>query len=300
MKLCLGTVQQGMEYGINNQYGKPSLEESLEVFHQAVLSGIDIFDTARAYGDAEYLIGEYFKKYGNPKGIKIISKLRPNVFQDTKDYYEVMKAECLESLRRMGIDKLYGYLLHTPEYIRNPQIVEAMQRLKEEGLVENIGVSIYEIEDGDYAIAAKVDFVQLPFSVFDQRGATTGFMKRAKQAGITIFVRSVFLQGLFFMDENRLPEKVSQAEDILGKWNRYMEDSSATKVEALIGFAKQQKYVDYIVFGVDNVSQLREDIEVFNHYELEGEEKVRFENEFAIETKSIIIPSLWSDGTKPE
>lgn len=300
MKLCLGTVQQGMEYGINNQYGKPSLEESLEVFHQAVLSGIDIFDTARAYGDAEYLIGEYFKKYGNPKGIKIISKLRPNVFQDTKDYYEVMKEECLESLRRMGIDKLYGYLLHTPEYIRNPQIVAAMQRLKEEGLVENIGVSIYEIEDGDYAIAAKVDFVQLPFSVFDQRGATTGFMKRAKLAGITIFVRSVFLQGLFFMDEKRLPEKVSQAEDILGKWNRYMEDSSATKVEALIGFAKQQKYVDYIVFGVDNVSQLREDIEVFNHYEIEGEEKVRFENEFAIETKSIIIPSLWSDGTKPE
>ena len=62
MNLCLGTVQQGMAYGINNQHGKPSVEESMEIFHQAVLNGIEIFDTASAYGDAEYLIGEYLKK----------------------------------------------------------------------------------------------------------------------------------------------------------------------------------------------------------------------------------------------
>ena len=300
MKLCLGTVQQGMEYGINNQYGKLSVEESLEIFHQAVVSGIDVFDTARAYGDAEYLIGEYFRRYGNANGIKIISKLRPNVFSEGDNFYDIMKAECQESLRRLGIDKLYGYLLHTPEYIRNSQIVEALCRLKTEGFVENIGVSIYEIEDGDYAIAANVDFVQLPVSVFDQRGITSGFIKRAKDAGIKIFARSAFLQGLFFMEETNLPKRVLQAQDVLGRWNTYIAGSEFTKAEAAIGFIKCQADIDYLVFGVDSVKQLKEDVDIFENYSLDEKAKLYFEKEFSIETKSIIIPSLWSNGVKPE
>ena len=47
MKLCLGTVQQGLEYGINNKYGKPSKEYSQKIFYEAVKHGITMFDTAR-------------------------------------------------------------------------------------------------------------------------------------------------------------------------------------------------------------------------------------------------------------
>lgn len=301
MKLCLGTVQQGMEYGVNNQYGKPSLEESLMVFHKAFQSGIDVFDTARAYGDAEIIIGEYFKRYKNSEKIRVISKLRPNVFEEGDNYYDVMKRECLGSLERMGISKLYGYLLHTPEYVRNPEIVEAMIKLKNEGIVENIGVSIYEIEDGEIAIkTGKVDFIQLPFSVFDQRGETTGFLKRAKEAGITIFTRSAFLQGLLYMNENKIPDRVSHAKDVLEDFNQLIEIHGVDRTETLIGFVKNQKYIDYLVFGVDNVEQLEEDIQVFNDKKINDFMKCEIQKRYANIEKSVIIPSLWSNGKKAE
>lgn len=302
MKLCLGTVQQGMEYGINNHHGKPSVEESLQIFHEAVMNGITIFDTARAYGDAECLLGEYFKCYGNRDKVKVISKLRPNILNDNESLYDTMRRECENSLNRIGIEKLDGYLFHTPEYIRNKQAVESLVRLKEEGLVDNIGVSIYNIEDGDIAIATGVvDYIQLPFSVFDQRGATSGFMQKAKNAGITIFTRSAFLQGLYFMNEHELPNKVKQAEPMLRKLNTILKTYQKNREELLIGFVKMYEMIDYLVFGVDTLEQLKQDITIFNNSNhLEKDILKNIKSEFSNVPESIIIPSLWSDGKTPD
>ena len=51
--LCLGTVQFGMKYGINNRQGQPSMNDSVEMIKYAVDNGVKYIDTARAYGDAE-------------------------------------------------------------------------------------------------------------------------------------------------------------------------------------------------------------------------------------------------------
>ena len=137
--LCLGTVQFGMKYGINNRQGQPSMNDSVEMIKYAVDNGVKYIDTARAYGDAELVIGEYNKIYGVPKDIKIISKLRPNIIEaDTKDVNSLIRDEFESSLKRMGVDKLNGYLLHTPEYIYNQNILDALLNLKEEKMVENI------------------------------------------------------------------------------------------------------------------------------------------------------------------
>lgn len=302
MKLCLGTVQQGMEYGINNHHGKPSIEESLQIFHEAVMGGITMFDTARAYGDAECLLGEYFKCYGNQDKVKVISKLRPNILNGEEPIYDTMRRECENSLNRIGIDRLEGYLFHTPEYIRNKQAVQSLVRLKKEGLVNNIGVSIYNIEDGDVAIdTGVVDYIQLPFSVFDQRGAISGFMQRAKNAGLTIFTRSAFLQGLYFIDENELPEKVKQAEPLVRKLNTMLKTYQQNREELLIRFIKMYEMIDYLVFGVDTVEQLKMDISIFkNSTILEKDLWNCIKEEFSNVSESIIIPSLWSNGRKAE
>ena len=151
--LCLGTVQFGMKYGINNRQGQPSMNDSVEMIKYAVDNGVKYIDTARAYGDAELVIGEYNKIYGVPKDIKIISKLRPNIIEaDTKDVNSLIRDEFESSLKRMGVDKLNGYLLHTPEYIYNQNILDALLNLKEEKMVENIGVSIYDLKEGEQAI----------------------------------------------------------------------------------------------------------------------------------------------------
>ena len=73
-KLALGTVQFGLDYGINNPNGKPTREKSLEMLDYAWQKGIRVFDTAYAYGDAEEILGEFTKTRELGNKIKIITR----------------------------------------------------------------------------------------------------------------------------------------------------------------------------------------------------------------------------------
>jgi aryl-alcohol dehydrogenase-like predicted oxidoreductase len=61
-KLILGTVQFGLEYGVNNQKGIPSSNEIKKILDFAFKRKINILDTAEAYGNSQERIGEYIKK----------------------------------------------------------------------------------------------------------------------------------------------------------------------------------------------------------------------------------------------
>ncbi len=73
-KLILGTVQMGLAYGINNTVGKVSLENSHEILEHAFDHGIQILDSAEAYGNAHEVIGSFHKNHPN-KSFEIITKL---------------------------------------------------------------------------------------------------------------------------------------------------------------------------------------------------------------------------------
>src|SRR6056297_1029414 len=85
-KLCLGTAQFGLDYGVANKNGKPSLGKSFEMLDFAFESGIRWFDCAQAYGNAEEVLGEYFLSRTHLKGFHIISKLLPKAFDEGTDF----------------------------------------------------------------------------------------------------------------------------------------------------------------------------------------------------------------------
>ena len=62
-KFILGTVQMGLDYGINNSIGKISVEESFKILLKAYLSGITTLDTAEVYGEAHQLIGDFHRSH---------------------------------------------------------------------------------------------------------------------------------------------------------------------------------------------------------------------------------------------
>lgn len=301
-KLCLGTVQFGMQYGINNYTGQPSEEECFEMLDVAIENGIDTIDTARAYGTSEIVLGNYleYRKYGNK--VNIISKLRPNVLMpNTNDVYSLIRKELEDSLKRLHISKLKGYLLHTPEYVYNDKVIQALYQLKKEGLLQNIGVSIYNMEDGFEAIVKKMDYVQLPYSIFDQRGDKSGFISDAKKAGLTIFTRSVFLQGLCMMPLDNVPTYLEHAKPYLKYLEELAKKQKIHKAELLIRFVKSLKEIDYLVFGVDNISQLKENINIFNNNASMDSLLLKTVQEYFSDMEnSIILPSLWSNGKKAE
>lgn len=299
-ELCLGTVQFGMKYGINNQIGRqPTRDESFGMLDYALDHGIDTIDTACAYGDAEEIIGNYLRVCGKKHKLKVISKLRPNVIDGSKLVEKIVVEECRNSLHRLSVEQLDGYLLHTPEYIYQEEVVTALVGLKKEGYVKNIGVSIYDLKEGYAAIdTGVVDYIQLPYSILDQRGIKEGFITAAKSAGIKIFTRSAFLQGLFMMEPGSVPKHLQKAVPYLEKIEKILDQYEADKISAILQFVKQEKQIDYLVFGVEKREQLEEDIRKAGRADVPKECLKQLKKEINNVAQAIIFPSLWADGKK--
>jgi aryl-alcohol dehydrogenase-like predicted oxidoreductase len=296
-KLVLGTVQFGLKYGINNKLGKPSLKRSLSILKYAYDSGISTFDTAFAYGDAEEILGYFFTKYKINKKVSVISKFRANILDDkTLDTkYSILKWEIEKSLKKLNLDSLDGYLFHTPSYIYDNELVEAMRKCKEEGLTKNFGVSVYEEADALYAVnKAKVDYIQIPYSIFDQRLEKTDFFNIAKKNKVKVFARSAFLQGLILMNKDEIPDYLSVTKDYLETFDSIITKYNYSRVEAALLFSLCNKGIDEVVFGVDTLEQLKQDCSIAKM----DKDKFRdclneLRNNFVKIEKSIIFPSLW-------
>ena len=256
MKLALGTVQFGLAYGIANRSGQVSREEASQILALAGENGIDTVDTAIAYGDSEACLGEI-----GSQGFKIVTKLPP-LPKDTTDIGEWAYGQLRTSLRRLNIDSVYGLLLHRSNNLVGAPgrlIVQALERMKAEGLVKKIGVSIYAPWELDAVTqSCPIDLVQAPFNLIDRKLATSGWLKRLHDQGVEVHARSVFLQGLLLLPRDAVPEELSLWADIFDRWHVWLQENHVSPAEACLAFAASQPMIDRVVVGVDNREQLRE------------------------------------------
>ena len=261
----------------------------------AYKNGIEIFDTAYNYGDAEEILGEFSESRGVGDKIKIITKLKGNIISESKgEPYDIIAANLDESLKRLKRDYVDGYLFHTPAYIRDEKLVDCFCKLKEQGLVKNIGVSIYEEDDAVYAAKLDVvDYIQVPYSVFDQRLDKTDFFQLAKKNGVTVFGRSAFLQGLFFMPEEKIPAHLENAKGYLKEFDAIIDKYHLSRQQAALLFSLKNDNIDYVVFGVDSARQLQQDIDV-SARDRDCEACIaELKAKFSSIEKNIVMPSLW-------
>ncbi len=295
MELCLGTVQFGMDYGIAGQK-KPSVQEAVGMLDYAVQNGIRTVDTASAYGVAEDVVGRFLgKKTVARDKLSLVSKLKPNLLDgvDASRYYDVMKSNLVSSLRRLGTDYLDGFLLHSSRYIFNDRMIEALGRLQKEGYAKHVGVSVYEPEEAMKCIEREdVDFMQLPFSIFDQRMLKGRVFQAAEGTGMKIHSRSAFLQGLILMEEGDVPPYLEKAKPILRKTDGLCREFGIPRIALAMGFVKRQGAISRLVFGVDNLAQLKEDIKCFED-DIPAGILEEIGRQFTDIETDIVMPSLW-------
>ncbi len=296
VELCLGTVQFGMDYGIRGKR-KPPLSDCLAMLDYALHNGINTIDTANAYGEAEEVVGAYLKKVPEARQkIYLISKFRPNLLDDVpvERYYSIMRANLEESLRRLCTDHLDGYLLHSARYVYNDEIIEALVRLKKEGYVRNIGVSVYEVDEAKKGLSRKdLDLLQFPFSVLDQRMLHQGVFELAEQNRFPIHTRSAFVQGLVMMAPEEVPPFLrKKAAPVLRAVETVCRETGLSRAQLAIGFVKRQRAITHLVFGVRDLEQLEEDIRVFSE-DLPTGVTEELEHSFSDVEADIVMPSLW-------
>lgn len=292
-KLCLGTVQFGLKYGIKNKTGEiPTSDKVFSLLELAINLGIEYFDTASVYGSAEDILGQFLVE--SQQNVKIISKLKPMLLSREEADSDKVEVEVKKSLNRLHQTAIDGYLLHDAKNLYQNNIMLGLYKSKEKGLIKNIGVSIYDPEDALYAVQLPdIDYIQIPYNVLDQRLDFTNFFELANKNRVVVFARSAFLQGLLTMEVDEIPENLSDVKPYLERFHTIIAEFGYTKTEAALLFSYFHPGVDKVVFGVDSVEQLKKNMDIIRKSDHFFDCYCALKGQFADVERKIIVPSLW-------
>lgn len=290
-KIGLGTVQWGMRYGVANRSGRPDANEVAQMLRLASESGITLLDTAKAYGDAETVIGQVVQDMYRWRVVTKIPAIHDENFGDPEA--KVLSDAFHESRRRLNSPKVYGLLVHNAEDLLSAsgiRLWEELQIFKAESLVSKVGVSVYEPDQLSRILDRfPIDLVQLPLNLYDQRFLREGLLARTKRSGVEVHVRSVFLQGLLLLPPNQLPGQFSGilAEHI--RFYRECEHYGVTPLEASLRFCLTQSEVDQVIVGCEARQQLAGIL----HAASRSAPCLPAPESFAVDDFSLVDPRRW-------
>jgi len=196
-ELSLGTWQLGGVWGTG--FDHHSAQRLLEA---AFDEGVNFFDTADVYedGESEKALGAFLAKKGSSANIKVATKCgkRINPFINENFSPEVLRSHIEDSLKRLRVESIDLIQLHCPptEVYYRPEIFGLFDRLKEEGKIQHLGVSVEKIEEGVKAIQFEnVTTVQIIYNLFRQR-PDDYFFDMANKKNVGIIVRVPLASGL--------------------------------------------------------------------------------------------------------
>ena len=131
-----------------------------------------------------------------------------------------------------------------------------MQKIKKEGSVEKIGISLYEPKQF-YKILGifKPDIVQFPLNILDQRFLKIKFSLYKE---IEFHARSLFLQGLLLQDIENIPDFFLPIKQKLKNIRNFFRKRKINQLESSLLFALQQKKIDYFIIGIDSYKQFEQ------------------------------------------
>jgi aryl-alcohol dehydrogenase-like predicted oxidoreductase len=285
MKLALGTVQFGSIYGVSNTSGQVPTIEVAGILSRARSFGIDMLDTAAAYGDSEAVLGEV-----GAEGFRVISKIPPfpNCRTDMACWVEGIVENSITKLKVQFLD---GILMHRPLELLEPggrDAYDEMLRLKECGLVKKIGVSISQPKDLDLLMEYfDFDIVQAPMNLFDRRLETSGWLRKLNSQGVEVHIRSIFLQGLLLMPADDRPAYFTPWRTLFDQLDLWLNNNHLTALQGCLGYIQQFSEVSRFIVGVDSLAHLNEVSEaaagVLEHVP----------DSFSSDDLKLINPALW-------
>jgi len=254
-KLILGTVQFGLNYGINNKTGKPTESEIKSILDLSYQNGISMLDTAEAYGNSQEAIGNYHRSSSNK--FEIISKYHA----ERGDLGNGFLAHVKSDLDILEVKQLYGYFFHSFQAYETgfKQFINEIKEVKKKKWVKKIGVSVYTNQEFEAVLHnSEIELIQVPFNLLDniqQRGV---LLAEAKKNGIEVHSRSVFLQGLFFIDPEKIPLNLFGLKRSLQALSEIRHESQLSIIQLCLQYACLQPNIDKVLVGIDSENQLFE------------------------------------------
>ena len=285
MDLVLGTAQFGQQYGITNKSENYNDLRELElILSEFQESGFSKIDTAQNYGLSEKMLGEI-----GVKDFKITSKI--SFPESSSNFTQEVIKKIETSLQNLKLESLECLLAHNPSYlIDHPdESISLIETLKEEGLIRNFGVSVYE--PSDLQNIKLIDTIQFPCNFFDRRFIDDVFNQDHEH--ILKQARSIFLQGLLLESADKIPNKFLKYKDIFSRYQNIY-SSQHDKLKGCISFILSQNFDEFLV-GVSSHNELKGILASINDYSPSS----IINNDFGInvdDVTNLIDPRFWSQA----
>lgn len=265
-EIAFGGVEIGIPYGIGVKGKADMISESQAIYllQKALSSGINFFDTARAYGTSETIMGRAFsdrrdqvvictkcRHFRNPDGsLPAVDKLK-----------KIIKGSLQESLSELKTAFIDVYMLHQAgsEILENEMIASLFANFKKDGVIRATGVSTYTLDETEKAINSGVwDVIQLPFNLMDQSQETLFSM--AAEKGVGIMVRSVLLKGILSEKGQDLHPALKDVEKHLKHYEELLNDPIPDLTTLALKFALSFSKVSSVLVGIDRLDYLQKSL----------------------------------------
>lgn len=303
-KLVLGTAQLGLDYGVANTIGRPDLETSREIVKMAISNGVSFIDTARAYGEAEKVVGQSL--LGGWQGrAGIITKLSPLSdcpFDATTNVVNAfVDASVHMSRASLCLQKLDVVMLHRASHFEewDGAAWRRLVELRKLGFIGEVGVSVQSPTELMMALENEdVSYIQLPLNILDWRwrDSVSQILKVKESRSLNIHVRSAYLQGVLLSQDPDI-WRIANVESFsvfTGWLVDAMEEFGRCSIQDLcIGYLVSLDWVDGIVVGVESTEQLKSNIELFSFEGLAVEQLRMIDEARPLLSEQSLNPALW-------
>ncbi len=258
-EISFGGVEIGLPYGIGIKTiaDMPGNEEAIHILQAALECGINFFDTARAYGKSEEIIGQALKAKRDQVVICSKCSLSPD-----SDPATTIRNSLQTSLAALQTDYLDILMLHNAnlESLQNPRIADAFTELKRKGLIRAMGVSTYSVEETDLAIDKSVwDVMQISFNLMDQRHGA--LFDKAQAAGVGLVIRSVLLKGILTDRGRNLHPELKAVEEQRNRYQEFLNGNAPSLSVLATKFALSFNQVSSVLVGIDRMEYLQQAVQ---------------------------------------
>ena len=292
-RLVLGTAQLGMPYGVANLAGQPDSATATSIVSAVWSRGVRFFDTAQTYGASEAILGRAFTNLCVGEEACVVTKLNAHVQgADTKAILQSLET----SLKRLQVPRLWGVLLHREDQLDHwdNRMATALREAKRMRMIARIGISVYSPERALQALKMdEVDLIQVPANIFDRRMERAGVFECAREVEKTVFVRSVYLQGLALMQADSVSNGIFCAKEAVAALQLFCTEHGIYRQRFAIDYVRRMAPGARLIIGAETVAQALENCGLSQKEPLSGSLTQAWTTRWPQDIERLIDPRKW-------
>ena len=267
--LALGTVELGLDYGINapGHFGRPSEATAAALIDAALAAGINLLDTARGYGESEAVLGRLLR--GRRDQVVLATKASAHLPDGTVPSAKALRhhlvAQLEESLRLLQTEAVDLWQIHNVDarvLAEQETVAETFAAMQAAGKIRWTGGSFYGAALPETALRTNLfDVIQVTYSLFDQR-IVDSVLPLAREQKVGALVRSVLLKGALTERAEHLPDHLAELRTRSRHFRQLVQEQAPqfTPAQAALAFVLANEEIGSALVGMRTADELADNL----------------------------------------